>query len=121
MRATVAPGSVAIAFFQQVISPSVAVATPDVPPPERFATSSPRAGRNAVEGLREVQEQEILRDSCGGDDDVEPRACAGNRRDGTGAACPEHGRVDGVWHGQLAVVEPEARATRSGRRARLST
>src|ERR1700730_17977916 len=41
VRNTVAPGSVPTAFFQHVISPSVAVATPDVPPPERFATFQP--------------------------------------------------------------------------------
>src|SRR3954447_19999735 len=41
VRATVAPGSVPTAFFQHVISPSVAVATPDVAPPERFATFQP--------------------------------------------------------------------------------
>src|SRR4030081_1229603 len=41
VRPTVAPGSVAIALRQHVISPRVAVATPEVPPPERFATFQP--------------------------------------------------------------------------------
>src|ERR1022692_1505385 len=41
VRATVEPGSVAMAFFQHVISPSVAVAAPDVAPPERSAMFQP--------------------------------------------------------------------------------
>ncbi len=66
-----------------------------------------RARGDAVERLREVEEEEILGGGARGDDDVEGGARTGDRCDRAGAAGPEDCRVDRVRQRQLAVVEPQ--------------